>query len=168
MVIKEKIGNIKDVDLNGRFIDYLELEWYETAKRILHKRTNAGKEIILKFLNQNQSLTEGDVIYRDEQILIVIDIRPCESIVIKPATMYEMAYISYEIGNKHMPLFFENDELLVPYEAPLLRLLENSGLKPRIEKRKLVHPLKTTVSSHAHTDSKSLFSKILQLTSSNE
>jgi urease accessory protein len=82
--------------------------------------------------------------------------------------MYEMAYICYEIGNKHLPLFYENGELMIPYEAPLLKILQASGFSPVIEDRKLMHQLKTTVSSHNHTDSKSLFSRILQLTSPNE
>lgn len=168
MIIKEKIGNIQALNLNGRMIDYLDLEWHETSKRILHKRTNAGKEIILKFLNQNHHLTEGDLLYEDEQGIVIVNIKACESIVIKPATMYDMAFICYEIGNKHLPLFYDNGELLVPYEAPLIRLLQASGLNPSIEIRKLLNPLKTTVSAHSHPDSKSLFSRILQLTSSNE
>ncbi|MBC7826992.1 MAG: urease accessory protein UreE [Chitinophagaceae bacterium] len=168
MIIKEIIGNIKDIDLTSRMIDHLELEWYETTKRILHKRTEAGKEISLKLLNQSQGLEEGDVIYEDEQSLIVVSIKPCESMVIKPVTMYDMAYICYEIGNKHLPLFYENDELLVPYEAPLFKLLQASGLHAQIENRKLLHQLKTTVSAHNHTEGKSLFSKILQLSSPNE
>src|SRR5215207_5556768 len=168
MVIKEKVGNIKNIQPGDRMIDHLELEWYETSKRILHKQTNSGKEISLKFLNQTQNLTEGDILYEDHEILVVVQIRPCETIVIKPASMYETAYICYEIGNKHLPLFYENDELLIPYEAPLLRILQASGLNPFIEDRQLLHQLKTTVSPHGHTDNKSLFSKILKLTSSNE
>lgn len=167
MIITEVIGNLKDINQAGRKIEYLELEWYETSKRIVHKQTNSGKEISLKFLNQTQSLTEGDILYQDEETLLVVQVRPCESIVIRPGSMYEMAYICYEIGNKHLPLFYENDELMIPYEAPLLRVLQASGLKPLIEQRKLLHQLKTTVSPHGHSDGKSLFSKILQLTSSN-
>src|SRR5829696_3190025 len=93
MIIKKKLGNLKDIDLNDRMIDHLELEWYETTKRILHKRTNSEKEVSLRFLNENPHLTEGDILYSDEQHLIVIVIKPCQSILIKPATMYQMAYI---------------------------------------------------------------------------
>src|SRR5215217_3786359 len=110
MIIKEKIGSIKNIEINDRVIDSLELEWYETTKRILHKKTNAGKGVVLKFLNQTQSLTEGDILYEDEQSLVVISIKPCEVIVIKPTSMYEMAYCCYEIGNKHLPLFYANNE----------------------------------------------------------
>ena len=168
MVIKEKVGNIKTTQPGDRVIDHLELEWYETSKRILHKQTNFGKVISLKFLNQAQNLTEGDILFENQEMLVVVQIRECETIVIKPASMYEMAYICYEIGNKHLPLFYENEELLIPYEAPLLRILQASGLNPIIEHRKLLHQLRTTVSPHAHAGNKSLFSRILNLTSPNE
>jgi len=169
MIIKEKIGSLEKIDINDRVIDYLELEWYETTKRILHKKTNAGEEVVLKFLNGSQNLTEGDVVYEDEQSLIVISIKPCEVIVIKPKSMYERSYVCYEIGNKHLPLFYENDELLVPYEAPLFKMLQASGFDLIKEERKLLNQLKTSVMPHGHSGKeKSLFSKILQLTSSND
>ncbi len=75
-----------------------------------------------------------------------------------------MASVCYEIGNKHLPLFYESDELLVPYEDPLFRLLAAGGFNPVREKRKLLQPLKTTVAAHGHNGGSSLFSKILQLT----
>ena len=168
MIIKEKIGSVKEIDINDRVIDYVELQWYETTKRILHKRTNAGKEIVLKFLNQSQNLTEGDVLFQDAQSLVVVSIQPCEVIVIRPNSMYEMAYLCYEIGNKHLPLFYENDELLVPYEAPLFKMLQVLGFDLIKQERKLLNQLKTSVMPHGHSGKdQSLFSKILQLTSSN-
>lgn len=166
MIIKEKIGSIKDIDTSGRAIDYLELEWYEVTKRILHKKTNAGKEVVLKFLNGTQYLSEGDVVYVDFESLIVVSIKPCEAIVINPASMYEMAFVCYEIGNKHLPLFYDNDELLVPFEAPLFKMLQASGFNLGKEERKLINQIKTSVMPHAHAgEGKSLFSRILQLTS---
>ena len=168
MIIKEIIGNLKDIAVANRRVIYLELEWYETSKRILHKRTNSGDEISLKFLNQTQNLAEGDVLYEDTEMLIVVQIKPCAAIVITPSSMYEMAYVCYEIGNKHLPLFYEGGELMIPYEDPLLRFLQASGLKPLVEERTLIHQLKTTVAPHGLSNSRSLFSKIIQLTSPDE
>lgn len=165
MIIKEKIGNINQFDAGSRTIDIVAMEWYEVSKRILHKKTRAGREIVMKFINQSQSLTDGDVLWLDETSVIIVEIEPCEAIIIKPSSMYEMACVCYEIGNKHLPVFYSNDEVTVPFEAPLLRLLTAAGYEPKIDNRKLVNPLKTTVSPHGHTESKqSLFSKILQLT----
>jgi len=161
MVIQEKIGNTSTRNIVGKVIDWLALEWYETNKRILHKRTHAGTEVTMKFMKENQQLTQGDILYEDAKMLIAIDILPCEAIVVKPVSMYEMANICYEIGNKHLPLFYDNDELLVAYEEPLFRLLKNAGYNVQADSKKLLRPLKTTVSPHG---SSSLFSKIMNLT----
>jgi urease accessory protein len=163
MVIQQKTGTIHSINLNNRHIDWLRLEWYETSKRVLRKRTQSGKEIILKFLNENPAFTQSDVLHEDATTIIAIDIIPCEVLVILPVSMFEMASVCYEIGNKHLPLFFENNEVLVPFEMPLYRLLSAQGYAVKQDKRKLLYPLKTTVAPHSH-GSGSLFSKIMQHT----
>lgn len=167
MLIQQKIGNINSFEINDRSIDYLKLEWYETNKRILHKQTQLGKEVTLKFLKEKQDLTQGDIIYEDKECIIVIDVVPCDAIIIYPKTMKEMASVCYEIGNKHLPLFFRKDELLVPFEAPLFRMLLAAGYDVKEGKRKLIDPLRSTVTPHGSSNSNgSLFSKILKLTTS--
>jgi urease accessory protein len=168
MLIQFKVGNLKSSGVNKEKIDWLELEWYETTKRILRKRTGTGKEVSLKFLNEKPLLTEGDILYEDEQTIIAVTILPCEVIAIKPKNMFEMASVCYEIGNKHLPLFYENDELLVPFEMPLFRLLELQGYDMKKEERKLLQPLKTTVSPHVQLDGGGLFSKIIKQTTTDE
>jgi urease accessory protein len=165
MLIQEKLGNIGSFAINDRMIDPVEVEWYETGKRILRKTTRGGREVVLKFLRESPALGEGDVLYEDGECLIVVDILPCAVLVIRPAGLYEVASVCYEIGNKHLPLFFEKEELLAPYEAPLYRSLLAGGYDVRQEERKLLYPLKTTVAAHAHSGSSSLFSRILQFTS---
>ena len=167
MIVREKIGNLNSFDLKDRPIDWLELEWYEAGKRILHKKTNSGVELVMKFLSGNQQLTQGDVIFESQATIIAIDILTCDTIVIRPATMFEMASVCYEIGNKHLPLFFEEDQLLIPFDMPLYNLLSAHGFKIEKAKRKLLHPLRTTVTPHGQT-SETLFSKILKMTASNE
>ncbi len=166
MIIKNKIGHI-DYFVGDRIIDTLELEWYEANKRILHKKTNAGTSVTMKFLKENQQLTEGDILSDDGAIIIVVEILPCDAIVLKPRTALEIASICYEIGNKHLPLFYFEEELLVAFENPLFNLLLSSGYDVKHEMRKLISPLKTTVAAHG-SSSESLFSKILKLTNSPE
>ena len=168
MVITQIIGNINDIQPDARVVDLLELEWYEASKKILHQKTLQGKEMSLKLLNSTERLSQGDILFEDSQGIVVISIKPCEAIIITPSTMREMAVICYEIGNKHLPLFYETDELIIPYEAPIFRTLQASGFNPRKEQRKLLNQLKTSVVAHSHTETKTLFSRILQLTSPNE
>ena len=163
MLIQQKQGNIATSPSNKN-IDWLSLEWYEANKRILSKRTEAGKDISLRFLNENPNLTQGDILFDDETSVVVVAIQPCDCIVVKPTNMFEMASVCYEIGNKHLPLFFENDAVLVPFEQPLFKLLTAQGYLVINEKRKLLQPLKTTVAPHGGGN-ETLFSKIMKLTS---
>ena len=165
MLVQQKLGNINSSSINKN-IDWLELEWHETNKRILHKKTRAGREVMMKFLKENQNLTQGDILFEDAETIIVIGIQQCDAIVIKPKNNFEIAAICYEIGNKHLPLFFQDDELLIAYEAPLFNLLISLGYNVKKESRKLLNPLKTSVTSHAHNSSESLFSKIMKLSTS--
>lgn len=165
IVITAKAGNLNSVKQGEKKADTLLLEWYETNKRILHKQTSCGQKISIKFLQENPDWKEGDLVFADEDNLIVVEIIPCDAIVIIPSTIMEAAAISYEIGNKHLPLFYFENELLIPYDPPLFRLLQASGYIMKIEKRKLENPLKTSVSPHGHNQSNgSLFNKILRLT----
>lgn len=166
MLIKEKLGNLDSYETNGRSVDWLEMEWYETRKRIFHKKTQSGKEVSLKFLTESPELTQGDILFADENFLIAATILPCDCLVVTPKTIFEAASLCYEIGNKHLPLFFENDTLLVPFDAPLFRILTAQGYIVLREERQLLQPLKTTVSPHGEQGNTSLFSKIMQLTNS--
>ncbi|WKS95094.1 hypothetical protein [Riemerella columbina] len=67
MLINQAIGNIADTPIEGKTIDYLDLQWFETTKKIQRKRTRNGKDIAIKFLREGQRLHEGDILYTDEQ-----------------------------------------------------------------------------------------------------
>jgi urease accessory protein len=79
--------------------------------------------------------------------------------------MFEMASACYEIGNKHLPLFYEEELLLVPFEQPVYNLLLSQGYDIKKDHKKLLNPLKTTVTAHGETASETLFTKIMKLKS---
>jgi urease accessory protein len=169
MLVKKKIGNLSSFDANDRVIDYLPIEWFECRKRILHKKTGGGKDIVLKFLNEPQNLQQDDVVFADEKRVVVVEIMPCDVMVIQPENMMQMALVCYEIGNKHLPLFYEEEALLVPFDQPTFRLLEAAGFRLSFQRRKLTNQLHTTVSPHVHfRSSETLFSKVMKLAATNE
>jgi urease accessory protein len=163
MLIQQKLGNIHTIELNGKEIDWLPLEWYETAKRIMRKRTRSGKEFAFKFLAENPQLGEGDIVWQDNSVVVAITVLPCDCMVVQPQTMFEMASLCYEIGNKHLPLFYEQEQLMVPFEMPLYKLLLAQGYNVQQQSRKLLTPLRTTVAPHGQTGNESLFSKIMKM-----
>jgi urease accessory protein len=162
MLIQQKQGNIHTDAVQQKTIDWLSLHWYELNKRIMRKKTAGGKELSLRFLQENPALTQGDILLEDEQTIIAVDVLPCDCMAILPATIFEAASICYEIGNKHLPLFYESDTLLIPFETPLFAWLTAQGYAVTKEQRKLLQPLKTTVAPHG--GGTTLLSKILKLT----
>ena len=162
MTISEKAGNLQSFDCGNRPVDWLKLEWHESNKRIMHKKSGSGVAIMFRFLNEDPVFTQGDIVYQDEKTIIAIELLPCDAIVLLPRNMYEMAAICYETGNKHLPLFYYNDELLVPFDQPFFRLMGSFGYDIRRENRKLLQPLKTTVKPHASTG-ETIFSKVMKI-----
>jgi urease accessory protein len=141
MLITEIIGNINFFNANNRKIDYLLLEWHETNKRILHKKTIGGLDVIMEFVKQNPSLSEGDIIYEDDFNVIAIEIKECETIVLRPKSMLEMGRICNEIGKSDQQVFYQSDEILIAFEDSLFRSLSAAGYNISVENRKLVTTL---------------------------
>ncbi len=165
MLITEIAGNIAYESINHLQVDLLEIEWYEANKRIQRKVSNDGTELALRFLKEGQCLQDGDILYKDHQKAIVVYIKPCESIVLKPKTILEMGTVCYEIGNKLMPLFIQGDLVLMPFEAPMYKWLEASGYTPWRAQHQLLNLLKSNVAPHQHSESTSLFNKIITMAS---
>ena len=167
IIVKEKSGNIYSSSNGDRNIDTLQIEWHEARKRILQKQTKQGRVVCIKFLRENPDLKEGDILYQDDKTTIAVEIVPCECIVLKPSNMPEAAAACYEIGNRHLPLFYEADELLVPYDVPLYNLLVTLGYVVKTEERKLNYSFQTTVLQHLQVGmTDSLLNKIHNFTTS--
>ena len=99
-----------------------------------------------------------------EDYAIVVDILPCDAIVVHPHSLTEMGRVCYEIGNKHLPMFIENGEVLLPFEEPIYRWLLAGFQSVRREHIKLLNMLNGNV-SHGHRENSSLFSKVIGLVS---
>ncbi len=150
MLIENIVGHDGEIDLGGREIDRLEIQWFEATKPVLRKQTARGEDIAIRFVGQGQRLRQGDVLYVDEDRAIVVEIRPCDAIRIRPSTLLEMGLACYEIGNKHLPTFIQHDAVLLPYEEPIFKWLEGKGFKAERVVTKLLDPINSTVTPHSH------------------
>lgn len=164
MLCKKVIGNLRTYAVGTKEIDPLYLEWFEMPKRIMRKKSENGREVAMKFLSEGQRLQDGDIVLENENCVVAISVRPCESLEVTPRNLMEMGAVCYEIGNKHLPLFIQDDKVLVAYEKPLERLLIASGYQVARKNCKLTNMLKVHI-DHSHTaNNPSLFSRILDLT----
>ena len=143
------LGKQSTLDLTHQTIDTVHLQWFESTRRIMLKTSAAGREVAFKLFKEGQSLEHGDVVHLDDALAIVVEIEPCEVIVLSPAILPDMARVCYEIGNKHAPLFLDGDELLLPPDEPLFRWLVQAGFNPTKQIRRLSHALRSN-SAHGH------------------
>ncbi|MGH1518172.1 urease accessory protein UreE [Chryseobacterium sp. JK1] len=163
MIINQIIGNLSE-NPTEKIIDYLDLEWFETTKRIQRKKTRQGTDVAIKFLREGQRLREGDILFEDAEKIIAVNVLEAEAIVMLPASLLEMGTVCYEIGNKHIPLFIQNDQVLLPFEMPMFRWLEASGFNPEKQSVKLLNLLKSNVEPHGHGSlGSTIFTKILKM-----
>ncbi|WOD44554.1 urease accessory protein UreE [Hwangdonia lutea] len=165
MICKTVLGNLESYPIGNKTKDVLNLQWFEATKRIMRKRTEANQEVVIKFLKEGSRLKEGDILFEDDAQIVVVNILPCDAIQVTPRSIYEMGTVCYEIGNKHLPLFIQDNHVLIPYEKPLERLLVATGYQVTKTHCKLLNMLKANVEPHQHGSAgSSLFSKILELT----
>lgn len=151
MVITQILGNIHHQSrATNKKTDELFIEWFETNKRIQHLKTEAGQPIIIQFMGENQFLSEGDLLFEDENQQIIVRILPCEVIILEPKSILEMGAACYEVGNKHVPVFMDSNRILMPYEEPMFKWLSKNGYQPKLGKEALINKLSANVEHHHH------------------
>lgn len=151
MVVEQIIGNLKDTEKANRKIELIQIEWFEANKRIQRRKTNEGTEVAIRLMKEGQRLHQDDIVYIDENKIIAIDILPCDAIEIAPHTIQEMGSVCYEIGNKHLPVFIQNNLVLIPYEEPIFKWLMITGYHVHKVHTKLLNVVNASVQPHSHS-----------------
>lgn len=164
MLVEYVLDNIKNIkDIKNLSIDTVWIEWYETRKKIARLMTTQGREIAIKLVNMPKNgLNSGDILYRDDNLVVTISIRPVKVLYIFLQDVVDVARIVYEIGNRHMPLFFGEGsmELQTPFEPPLQALLDKLGISYEIKESVLDSKNRLSVSMpHSEIKSKLEISK---------
>ena len=165
LVVSEVIRNAKGEDLSSKEVDFFDIEWFESTRKLLRKVSHKGEEVGLRILKENLRLKHHDVLWEDGNKILLVNVLPSDAVVVQPKTMREMGTICFEIGNQHIPIFIENDEIIIPYEDPIFNLLKKGGYEPFKAQRIFEDMLKAS-SDHEATakdhkiDTDQLFSKV--------
>ena len=114
MLCEQIFGKLEEIDVSGKTVEYVDIEWHEAFKKIHRKTTDQGRDIGIRMSDEvlSRGLLQGDVIYQEDVLLIVVNTPPCEVIEISLTPGHEKmaAKVCYEVGNRHAPLFWgEND-----------------------------------------------------------
>ncbi|GAA6968467.1 urease accessory protein UreE [Helicobacter pylori] len=149
MIIERLIGNLRDLNPLDFGVDYVDLEWFETRKKIARFKTRQGKDIAIRLKDAPKlGLSQGDILFKEEKEIIAVNILDSEAIHIQAKSVAEVAKICYEIGNRHVALYYGDSqfEFKTPFEKPTLALLEKLGVQNRVLSSKLDSKDRLTVS----------------------
>ena len=138
MIIEEIVGNIANLSDSekGQHMEKVYLENSDLVKRIQRVTTDHGNEIGIR-LKQPIDLQYGDILYKDDKNMIVVDVNSEDLLVIKPRTLQEMGDIAHQLGNRHLPAQFTETEMLVQYDYLVESLLKDLGIPYEHEDRKV-------------------------------
>ncbi|WP_104748741.1 urease accessory protein UreE [Helicobacter cetorum] len=149
MIIERLEGNLRDLNPLDFCIDYVDLEWFDTRKKIARFKTQQGKEIAMRLKDAPKlGLSHGDILLKEGKEIVAINILPSEVIHIEAKSIAEVAKICYEIGNRHAALYYGDNqfEFKTPFEKPMLALLEKLGVTNSVLSSRLDSCQRLTVS----------------------
>ena len=156
MLCEQVLGKLEDLDVSGKTVEYVDIEWHEAFKKIHKKITDQGREVGIRMDDSilSRGLFQGDVIYQDETVIVAVNTPPCELIEIALAPGHEKmaAKVCYEIGNRHAPLFWgEKDTFITIYNEPMLVMLSKiHGVTAEKKIAKLDFDRRISASIHNH------------------
>jgi len=145
--IVTNIENMEKAEVEKRHIEKVYLESADLVKRIQRVTTDHNNEIGIR-LKDPRDLVAGDVLYMDDKNMIVIDVLSDDLLVIQPRSLKEMGTIAHQLGNRHLPAQFEDDEMLVQYDYLVEELLQSLQISYKREDRKVKQAFRHIGHSH--------------------
>lgn len=139
MIIEEVIINIRDLEeseLEKRHKEKVYIESSNLVKRVQRLKTDHDREIGIR-LKEAKDLEAGDVLFMDDKNMIIVETLSDDLLVISPRDMNEMGTIAHQLGNRHLPAQFDQDNMLVQYDYLVEELLEELEIPFKREERKV-------------------------------
>ncbi|CAM3259650.1 urease accessory protein UreE [Filibacter tadaridae] len=145
--ITMNIENMEKEEIEKRHIEKVYLESAHLVKRVQLVKTDHGKEIGIR-LKESRDLVAGDILYMDDKNLIMIDVVSDDLLIISPRDLHEMGTIAHQLGNRHLPAQFEENDMLVQYDYLVEDLLQQLQIPFKREDRKVKQAFRHIGHSH--------------------
>ena len=123
MIIESILGNIKEYAVGDRRLEKVVLDRDGLSKPHQKLKTQSGESFGLS-LPHGAALSPGDVIFADEDRVIVVELEPEDALVIRPEGQMQWARAAYNIGNMHQRAFIQEDCIITPYDAILQSIMQ--------------------------------------------
>lgn len=147
MIVDKIIGNLKEIDVTGKKIEFVPVDWYDQDKKILKKKLDSGEEIGIRISGH---LHDKDILFQDQERVIAIDILPCDMIVVSISDILEMGRVCFELGNRHLPLEIEENCVKLVYDKPTFEYLEKLKFDVQRQQGKFTHYMTCKGHQHEH------------------
>lgn len=150
MIVEQIVAHINEIPeelLQNRHVERVYLESSDLVKRIQRVVTDHGREIGLR-LAEPKDLSAGDILYMNEQDIIVVDVLPEDLLIIRPTSVQQMGEVAHRIGNRHLPAQFEGDTMLVQYDYLIEDLLKEARIPYSRESKKVKKAFRHIGHSH--------------------
>jgi len=147
MIIEKVIGNVKESGMPSTHKERVYLRSDDLVKKVQRVRTDHGKELGIR-LKAGKELLDGDILFQDEKNTIFITVLEDDVLVIQPTSILQMGEIAHQLGNRHLPAQFENEEMIVQYDYLVEKLLLELDVPFVREKRQMKQAFKHIGHSH--------------------
>jgi urease accessory protein len=129
-VVAAVLGNVAELDREIETVDQLELTVEERERAHLRTRSTGNRELIIS-LPRGEELHDGDVVYVEGGVAIVVVAAPEDVLEVHPRTTREWALAAYQLGNLHRPARFLPDAILTSYDRSSEEALRALGVPTR-------------------------------------
>lgn len=128
--------NINEEKIKGRELIPVVLEHEEVQKKYQKFVLPDGVELTVS-LKPEIVLKNGDILYQDKKRIIYIDLIMEKVLRIRPRNSFEWARAAYNIGNMHQKAYLKEDNIYVPHDSNIEKLIESIGIPFEITHEKL-------------------------------
>lgn len=151
MIIEKVLGAISDFETGMLKIDKVMLDHYDMNKPHQKVKSENGETIAIS-LPHGEKLFCGAVLYKDDEKMVVVDLLPEDTLVVRPVGNLQWAKTAFNIGNMHHPAYLYEDCIAVPYDTIIENLLKGIGVAYERCERKLDGQLANhVVGGHSHS-----------------
>lgn len=150
MIFEETVGNLSDLPEADYDIEVIEIPYDDLNKDILRVTSDKGNEYGISIDHHQHPLKNGDILQKDGNHLLVIQVLPQEMIIITPKDINEMGVIAHMLGNTHKPIAVENGKIMLEVDPVVQKILDDRGIQYAIESVVLDEPLNYVNLSHHH------------------
>lgn len=124
MIYEKVIGNIQTTDISKLYSEILFIDWHDIGRKLIRGVSSLNNEIGIKL---ETGINAGDILYKDQEKVIYVDVSPCELTRAYVSNITEMGRLCFELGNRHLSLSIHDTYVDVPYDTPTFDYLLHKG-----------------------------------------